>query len=117
MANTSDGKGDPLAPPNAHMNTDALPSDSPPVYRGKNDSNPTDIAQDLLNDSLHSPPTRPSDQDRDQSNEDMEFYDTNTDAPDIASYNNAGDSANADADMINNANNTNDNTDANNGNN
>ena len=73
MATASDsGKGDPPDPPNAHINTDALPSDSSPVHSAKNDSIPTDIDQDLLN-------NRHSDQDQDQSDDDMEFYDTDID--------------------------------------
>ena len=71
MANTSDGKGDPPDPPNAHMNTDALPSDSFPVPSAKQDSIPIDIDQDL-HDNHH------SDDDQHQYDDDMEFYDTDT---------------------------------------
>ena len=118
MANTSDGiKGDPPDPPNAHMTTNALPSDSPSVYRAKNDSNPPDTDRDMLNASLlFHPPARTSDHDQDQDNTDMEFDTLDNNTPDVAFYDNDDGTANADADaaMIVNPANTDDNIDTNN---
>jgi hypothetical protein len=47
MANTSDSKGDPPDPLNAHHTTDALRIPSPSMQQAHNDSIPTDIDEDM----------------------------------------------------------------------
>ena len=77
----------------------------------------------MITDSPNIPPARPSTQHpaHDQSNDDMEFYDTDTDTslsdpsatPDIALYGNADDTADTDADMIDDIDDNTNNTDYN----
>ena len=73
MANASDGgKGDPPDPPNAHMNTDAIPSDPPSVYRDNEDSNPPHIDQVMLTE-------RPYEHDHEQAPANAQFHEFYTD--------------------------------------
>ena len=109
MATTSDGKGDPPDPPNAHHNTDALRIPCPSMQQAHNDSIPTEIDEDMdfydMEPSKIGAPTHPlarrSDHDKQPSNDHLEFYDIDTDAtPDPPSSDGADDTV--DADMMEN---------------
>ena len=76
MANTSDGKGDPPDPPNDYAYANGIPPNSSHVPSANNNSIPTDINQDLLNNHHSDNDQHQSD---DHDDDDMEFYDSNTD--------------------------------------